>query len=182
MINLIPPHAHKGVVTEYWLRVFEVWLLLLGSALLIVAVLHLPVYVLLNKQKNTYAVEAAEAQALSLDLNSTQTTIKRTNEIARLLVQQDSSIPFTTYIERLENLTDPQISISEVTLTREDTGQVTSIQLTGMASTRQALADYRRTIEADDLFDTVELPISNLAKDEDILFSVRITPSNPTGV
>ena len=182
MINLIPPHARRRVITEYWVRVLAVWLLLLGSALLIIAILNLPVYVLLNNQKDAYLAQSEKAMTLSIDLDATEATINRTNEIARLLAQGESEVPFTEYIVRLEELTNESVVLTDITLTRDTSEAVKEIQLTGLAETRQSLANFRNDIEADQFFDAVELPISNLAKDEDILFSVKITPANPADV
>ena len=85
MINLIPPSARKKVLTEYWVRVSTIWLLIFGVACLIVSLILLPVYVLINSQINVYASSADEASSKIMEFDTLASTITAANAKAQKL-------------------------------------------------------------------------------------------------
>lgn len=180
MINLIPPRARKQVIREYWVRVVSVWFVLLGTTFLIIAILDLPLLVLVDQQKGAYATSYGEAADLSAEFEAAQETFAATNATARLLARGGEPVTFSAYIDALEELRGASVTIEELRFGQESTGALAGISVVGEASTRQALASFRDRIEAHALFTAVELPISNLAKDEDIRYSIKVTPAVPT--
>lgn len=177
MINLIPPHARKRVVVEYWVRAFTVWSLLIGIACLLLSVSMLPLYVSIDTQRDAYSLQSGEAIDSSAQLAASQVIISETNEAARLLASSADPEPFSTYITELEGLTNAEVQINEIYLDRTEGLEVGEIRLLGFAATREALAAFRTTIESNEWFESVELPFSNLAKDEDVLFNIKVTPA-----
>ncbi|MEM9336714.1 MAG: PilN domain-containing protein [Patescibacteria group bacterium] len=176
MINLIPPHARRQVVTEYWLRVVSVWLFLLSAGLLIVSVLNVPLYVLVDQQKAAYAESSQVAATTKAQLEANNAIITNANNIARLLARGSDPTPFSTYLNQLEALAPAGITLSRIYLDRQDPEMAGEIRLQGVSATRQDLAQYRSSIEDSEQFVSAELPISNLAKNQDILFSITIVP------
>lgn len=179
MINLIPPSAHTQVKREYWIRVISVWLVLIGTAFLIVALLNLPVYVLVRSQLSSYLQEYNQASDESESFKASEFEIQKSNEIAKLLAKADSVTPFSTIITELEALTSSGVKISDFSLSRQN-GEISSISINGQASSRLALTQFKDAVEASPLFESVTLPLSNLAKDKDISFSITIVPSKVT--
>jgi len=49
------------------------------------------------------------------------------------------------------------------------------IVIEGISSTREALLSFKRSLEQESIFSLVDLPISNLASDKDIEFTIRTT-------
>ena len=178
MINLLPPAARKSVVREYWLRVSAVWLFLLGTGCLIVAVLLLPTYMLIHTQINTLdsQVSASTAKASTFDVSAAALIQASTD--AAILTQGASSTPFSHYLKLIETLAGPDITLRDVTYVKTtESGKLT---LAGQAATRQSLANFRDALEADPVFQNVNLPISSLIKDRDLLFSLDITIATTT--
>lgn len=173
MINLIPPAARKGVVTEYWVRVATVWMFLLGTALILVAVMQSPAYVLVKLQLNAFSDGVAEATLQEEEFQAGQAAIKDAHQLSSLLLDTTQSTSFVTISQALNELAGEEITVSGIDMGRSE-GQISTLAITGTAATREGLSSYRNRIEAHELFSEVFLPLSNLAKEEDILFQITI--------
>ena len=179
MINLIPPAGRARIVREYWIRVISVWLFLFGTGSLVVATLLLPTYVLINSQITTLAESVGTTAEKVATFDSSAGALVTASDQAAILVGKGTTTPTTWYIEKLENLSGPEITIRSFDVDRPlSSGGVTTIS--GEASTRKALADFRDIIAKDSAFSEVNLPIGNLIKDKDILFSMKITLATST--
>lgn len=174
MINLIPHAFKRNVAIEYWTRVLSVCLFILSGILVASTLLLLPVYVLINSQINTFETAANEALERVSQHDLSSATLVKTGTKARLLLELRNDTKFSEIISLLQGLENSQVHIESIDLTRLDTG-IGPIQLTGKAMTRQSLADFRTSLLARPEIDTVLLPISNLAQDKDITFSISVT-------
>lgn len=179
MINLIPPSAEKLVHREYWIRVSSVWMILFGFAFLIISLLNLPVYVLVQSQLNSFLEEYKEATDETASFIESEVAVANANEIARLLAKQDSVEPFSHLIEELDLLTSNNVTILDFQIVRKENA-LDPIVITGVANSRLALSEFRDAIENNPLFLSAALPLSNLAKDKDIPFTITITPQKET--
>lgn len=175
MINLLPPEGRSLVKREYWLRVVSAYAILLTIASVITIVILLPTYFHVAFQINTVIEDIANTGSAE-DYARLEGEIKTANAISGLLVKSTTPIPATTIIAELKELAETTNNIEGITITTKE-GVVDSIVVTGIAQTRSALVGMRDRIEAHEHFETVELPISNLAKDENIPFSLIIKPS-----
>lgn len=174
MINLIPQHAKSNITKEYWVRVTSVWLFIQSGATLIIAALLVPVYVLVNSQIEVYSesAEAAISEVNKYDLSSTA-LVRASQDAAKVLGMQNDP-EFTEYITLFEALENRAVTIERYEFSKQgDT--LAPISISGNAATRQALADFREALLTNDRIDTVFLPISNLAQDKDITFTITIT-------
>lgn len=178
MINLIPPAARRSVMREYWFRAISVWLLLCGTGCIIIAVLLFPTYILIRMQVNQIDANmtASSDKVATFDVSSAELTLANTR--AQVLTSISSSTPFSTYVDTIETLSGGEVTISQMVFARPQTGG--TIKLSGTAKTRQALAQFRDALEAETAFDAVDLPISNLIKERDLLFFMDITLATST--
>jgi hypothetical protein len=174
MINLIPPSFKRSVAIEYWTRVLSVGLFILSGILIASILLLLPVYVRINSQIDTFETAANEALERVSQHDLSSATLVKTGTKARLLLELRNDTKFSSIITLLQGMENSQVYIESIDLTRVDKG-TGPIQLTGKALTRQSLADFRTALLARPEIDTVLLPISNLAQDRDISFSVTVT-------
>ncbi|MBU3668780.1 MAG: hypothetical protein FGM57_02315 [Candidatus Taylorbacteria bacterium] len=63
----------------------------------------------------------------------------------------------------------------------ESTEELSTIDISGVASTRVALSLFSETLKKDKVFKSVFIPISSFAKDKNIAFTVKLTISkNPS--
>jgi hypothetical protein len=178
MINLIPPTAQKQVTREYWVRVVSVWLFLVGTAFLIVALLNAPVYVLVQSQLDTFLQEFNLASNQSETFKNSEASIGQVNTIAQLLTKKENVAPFSTIIAELENQAKAEggILITNLSLSRKD-DTLAPVAISGVASSRLSLSTFREALEKNERFESATLPLSSFAKDKDIPFSITLTPS-----
>lgn len=176
MINLLPPQGKRRVTREYWVRVVSVWSILIASGVLLVTILHVPVYVLLQNKLDAFVEEFNEATGRKESFDESKAQIVQANVLAKLLAAEDQGVAFTTVTQTLESLAGVDVTIEHIQLQRNEQA-LAATTISGMATTRQALVRFRDAITAHELFDEVELPLSNLAKDRDIPFSLTISPA-----
>jgi hypothetical protein len=181
MINLIPRSAKKNIVTEYWVRVLSTWLLLWAFALMCGAAILFPAYILVSSQVAVYEESALLASQKVADYESASVALVRASQQAREVVQQNEALTVSSYLDLFTDLQGPDISISRLTLTQEGE-EILPINITGSATDRQSLASFRDRMLDNAQITEVNLPISNLASDKDILFSITVTMNNPSDV
>ena len=173
MINLIPQRAKRRLVLEYWVRVGTVWLVLCSFALLMGAVVLLPTYVLIGSQVKVYEQSAMTALQKVETYEVVSTALVQANREAKIIIDEATKPKLSQFVERIKGLQGEGIQMRGVRVVRTEEG-ITPITLQGHAQDRQGLAAFRDRLQADPLVKTVELPISNLAQDKDISFTMNI--------
>lgn len=174
MINLIPPSAKKKVVFEYWIRVCSVWFYIWTGALLAGIFIMLPAYVLITSQVSVYEESARTASLKVSSFEDLTKELELANKQA-IAVSEGMSTPLVSeYITLLRSLEGDSVTLSEISVARSET-KIEPIKIVGTASDRQTLAALRDRLIADPKVESVELPLSNLAKDKDIKFTITVT-------
>lgn len=177
MINLIPAAAKKKIVAEYWVRVVSVWLFIISIILLVISLLLLPVYVLVNSHVEAYASEANEAIAKVAEYDLSASVLTLANTQAQMLVGAGQIKQFSELVKTLNSLQGEDIVITELDFKRSGL-KLDTVNIKGNAATRQSLSDFRDVLLLLPEVSEVDLPLSNLAKDKDILFSLIVILSD----
>lgn len=179
MINLIPPAARQTMKREYWFRVGIVWVTLLIFVLLAAMVLLVPSFVLVETQLRAYesqlqtATQAAEEQEALTDM------VRSANTQAQIVHQFGLVDPFSRYIDHIQELQNDAITIRQFELAR-DGAAVASVTIVGVAANRNSLTTFSAALNNDPLFSEANVPLSNLAANEDISFVITVTVSEPS--
>lgn len=173
MINLIPSAAKRGILVEYWVRVVSVWLILWAIALIAAASTLLPAYVLISSQVSLHEESASVASQKVSDYETASVALVQASQQARMIVDEKEVMQFSTYMQLLESLQGEGITVSAYTMEREKEG-IAPIGIEGVAENRKALASFRDRLLAAKEVSSVDLPISNLAQDKDIQFSLTV--------
>jgi hypothetical protein len=181
MINLIPKSAKKNIVTEYWVRVLSTWLMLWAFAIACGTAILFPSYILVSSQVTAYEDSADSASQKVADYESASVALIQASQQARDIVRQREAAPLSSYVDLFMNLQGTNIFIDQFSLVQEETS-ILPVRISGTATNRQALASFRDRMLAHPLITEVDLPISNLANDKDIVFSLIVTMANPTDV
>jgi len=174
MINLVPGVVRKAIIKEYWVRVGSVFLAMFAVAALLCGVFALPVYVLINSQVDAFAASASEAAKRVADFNISTEVLTKANTQAQKLIEQKNVVNFSTVYTQIEKGTGAGTVIRGYEFTRKD-NDIGTIVVMGRSDTRQALADFHATLKQQSWVEKVDLPISNLAKEKDIDFTMTIT-------
>lgn len=165
---------------EYWVRAVSVGLVLASAALLVVAVLLLPPYVLLNGLVSTKQASLDETKEKTSEYDISAKSLVQATALARLVVEGDRTPSFTNLVAVIEAARDPAlVTIEGYDFSLVD-GQATPVIVSGNALTRQSLADFRDRLVASERVTAVDLPLSNLAKDRDLPFSLTVTFASTT--
>lgn len=180
MINLIPPEAQHHIITEYWFRVVAVWLLMLAVAVGVVVILLVPAYVLVTNQVRAYAGAATAHTDGGGEQGDTVKALAQANLYAEAVVQGARRQPLLAIFDAIQAVSVPDVvMIKNYTFTRSETG-LAQIKVDGTALTRRELITFRDKLNEQPLIEKVDLPISNLAKDKDITFSLTLTIATTT--
>ncbi|HMO77890.1 MAG TPA: hypothetical protein PKA42_00100 [Candidatus Paceibacterota bacterium] len=173
MINLIPTTVRNAVIKEYWLRVLSVFLFIISVVAVVITLLFLPVYVLVSTQVEVYAESAKQAAERVADFDVSAKNLTDANQLAQKILEQKQVKNFSTIIKLVESLQTTGITINAIDLSRA--GQsLGSVRVDGLAKTRNDLASFRDNLIQHESIADVILPISNLAKESDIEFTLAV--------
>jgi hypothetical protein len=181
MINLIPQKAKRRILIEYWFRVITVWLILWASALFIGAVIIFPAYVLVGHQVSVYEESAAEASEKVASYENVSKSLVQASQQAKVIMDESEVQIFSYYIKLIEGLQSEGIQVSKIKLNR-DNGEIAPVVLVGVARDRKTLASFRDRLLEEEQIISVDLPISNLASDSDINFTITVVLANKDSV
>lgn len=180
MINLIPQSAKKQIVTEYWLRVLTIWLILLSVVAVIGVALMFPVYVLVKTQTDVYRESANAAIQKIAVFENVSADLVEASQQAKIVLDTNIEVPLSNYLSMFGTLETDTLVLSTFVVNRDKDG-VGQVKLSGTAFNRQALADFRDQLLALEEVEKVDFPISNLAKDKDISFNMIVTLKKKNG-
>lgn len=173
MINLIPNIAKKKLVVEYWTRVVSVWLLLWSVALVVSALILFPVQVLIEGQISVQEASATEAYQKVAGYENVSSDLANTSLQASWIIKESRLHSFSSLISLFGSLQGEGVYINEIQLGREQ-GGMSPVVLLGQSDSRHQLASFRERLLSDLLIESVDLPISNLAQDKDITFTITV--------
>ncbi len=175
MINLLPPEHRTSVEREYKFRLASAYILLISIAIFIGVVLLLPSYFFASTQERVAEQELAilESSSESVEREAINTQLRETKERLINLTRTEDKEPVFALIDTMSSHKQDEVSITNISYSRGNQGN-SLLSVGGVAATRDALLDFKRALETDTLFEEIELPVSSLAKEEDIQFSIQI--------
>ncbi len=177
MINLIPPQAKKFIVREYWFRVVTVWLFLLSGVILVAFFIMIPSYVLVQSQLDAVETEVLKVGETEIDFKKSEDFISEINAVAVQLGEAGVLVPLYEIASTIQNAASVDIKLTNQTIKRNKVG-IESINIRGVAKSRSALAGFKTALERSALFETALIPISDLAREEDLPFAITVTMSS----
>jgi hypothetical protein len=174
MMNLIPPAAKRILRIDYIIRVCASYALLFSSALVLIVIMFIPVYVFITIQINNVSGLVSGMQ--SHELISTEVLVVA-NQQATLLTNEALEYNISDIVDVLNKSGVQGIFMSDIRLQQQT---VPTVTVSGQASTRSALVAFRDSIEMSLKPVTLDLPISNLVKETDLQFSLSLTLATST--
>ncbi len=176
MFNLLPNSLKEKIRSEYYIRLYVVIFLAIFIVQISFLIFLSPTwFVSLNKEKEIIS-QSEKANKASLDLkvdavNSQINIINNKLGIINSTLEYPRAIPVID--EVLSKKTD-NIVIKELLyeVSSEKTGLIT---LTGNSATRDSLVAFVKDLEESEMLKDVDLPISNLTKEKNLDFSLKIS-------
>lgn len=175
MFNLLPPSDIQFLKTEHMLRRAAVILGFLFVSTVFALLFLMPSYVISYYRLNSLGklIESFKGNAETKELKNLNDTVTVANrKIASLSAEEERKV--TTVLFAVSRGRTPDIKVSSFLVQKNGTGK-TAVSIKGRATTREGLLAFANRFKSDPAFETVDLPISNFAKEADIDFSMNLT-------
>lgn len=178
MINVLPESGREAVRKEYYLRLAVLALVSLGGVSLVVAASFMPAYL--------EGREERESLKEQLELAEIAAAREAESFVAKDIAFAGKALPV---IETNLSVARPSLYIAEVLEARSSAvlisqiefegGEGPMVRVSGTALTRDALLAFSRRLSQARGAPTVDLPVSNLAKNENAPFFLTVQFSQP---
>jgi len=177
MFNVLPQEEKIAIQKEYRVRRLIVIGVFFIITLIIGLILLFPSYLVsqINAQNTASLLEAIQQELQKSKSHvATPEDISALREKIALLNAAKSSVSVSNLFSIIVAKKGNAVQLSNFTFKKNSDGTL-ELAVGGNARTRDALTQFSRALEADPAFSAVDLPISSLAKDKDIDFTMTIT-------
>lgn len=175
MINLIPPEGYRMVKREYLLRVGAVYGFLFSAVCIFVGVALVPMYVLVGAQIKDVEIEMSHMKDTNEVLKNADKEVTVVGGVLTQLKVEESEFSISAAIGEIQKNAPEGVIFKTFYIDGSKIGGLV-IQVQGVSPTREKLIQLKVKLEALDLFQTVQVPISDLARDVELPFAITILP------
>ncbi len=178
MINLIPNQDKKKMARDFYMRLVALSLAMLAMLVFFASAAMLPAYISSSVKKNV-AEEKLEAQKKDtvpeLD-KETLSAIQGLNaKLALIEAAEKNKFPISEHVmTEVIGKKMPDIHLTQITY-QNDAIKGRTVSVLGIAPSRERLLLFRKALEDDASFKSVDLPISNFLKGSNIQFNMIVT-------
>lgn len=174
MFNLLPKEQKRSIYTEYKFRLIILILIFLAVTGIIVAVFLSPSLVLSSFRYNSLVNELQNIEKDTPELENVeglQETAKKINDKLKIFGSEEELSPLSIWQKIIESKTNG-IKITNLSYDR-NTDKI-SVVVSGRSLTRESLTDFSNALEKSG-FEDVNLPVSDLARDKNLEFSITLS-------
>lgn len=176
MFNLIPENLRNKIITDYRLRLVIVVITFLVFFQLVFLVLLFPSWLVSFYKEKDIDRRNDEMNIFLSNLNvgSTTSYVKLLNQKLNII---NDSLEYPEFVPIIKNVLSKKTSSIRLggLLYTVNTPTSGSLVVKGVSDSRESLVSYVKNLESLEMFKKVDLPISNLAKDKNIDFSITIS-------
>lgn len=175
MANLLPQKERKRFEWEYRFRLLTILLLFLMATIVLGTVLLLPSY-FVSQSKGESIGRQSELLKKTITLREGDVSVASllaTKQKINQLVDVQNQILQTEIIQTIIQNIDTDITVDAFYYT-QGMGSDGEMKITGKADSRTALLSFSDRLKKESLFTRVDLPVSSLARDSDIIFSITL--------
>jgi hypothetical protein len=182
MINLIPNKDKKQMAKGFYFRLIVLFLVMGIMSILIAFVAILPAYFFSSVRSNLVdaKLEAQQREPVPLPDQETLGIIKDVDKKLSIIEKAESEkfVVTLSVINAIILKKLPEIKITDISYQKDPKNPSSKgqISIQGTAPSRETLLLFRRALEDDVNFKSVNLPISNFVKGSNILFSLSLVP------
>jgi len=171
MLNLLPEEEKKRLKREYTVRYLIVIFLAIIFTGIIYFVLAFPSYVIskLKQQELTAIIAELDRVDISKGVPVTELSLIDINKKIGDLRGTGKEVSIANIISEILNTVTSSIKINSFNYDKN------FLMLNGMAKDRDGLTSFVKKLEENTLFTKVNLPVSNLAQEKNINFSIQIS-------
>ncbi len=175
MRNLLTNYTKRLIQKEYYIRLVILATLLSSSVLVIASVFLVPSYILAKAQKVSIENQARviKQSLVSQEEESLSAALQLAQEELDILASIKDQKLFSERLKDVVREKPEGINLSSFTYKTQE-GKKQSMVISGKAYTRNDLLSFEKKLRSNLDFSSVEFPVSNLAKDKDIDFSIAL--------
>jgi len=175
MFNLLPTKEKKRIIQEYRLRLITVILFFSFSVGLVASLFLLPSYIISSSKDREISerIESVRMSTILREADELNSRLVETNlKIQSLLIGQNSEQTTDLFNIILQKKTSA-VRISSISFYSKE-GDKKEIVLNGVASSRDSLSNFVKSLEEEEIFSEVIIPVSSFAKERNATFSIQI--------
>lgn len=176
MFNLLPQDLRSKIIVEYRYRLVIVIILFVILSQVSFLVFLFPTWLTSFYKERDFSIKSDEASRtlLTLDISSTTSYIKSLNSTLEVI---NKTLEYPRFIPIVDDIIENKTSGIKLdgiyySVDSNNTGTIT---LGGIADKRETLVSFAESLRGINYFKKVDLPISNLAKDKNIDFNIKIS-------
>lgn len=175
MANLLPAKERKQFQREYFFRVAVVVLVFLLFSGMLSVVLLLPSYFISKTKEDSIERQSALIQkAIALRENDVSlASLVHTKQKLDALRSAQGQVLQSDVIRTVVSAVDASIAVGAFYYTSRP-NEEGELRITGRAVSRTSLIAFADRLKKESLFSSVDLPVSSLAQDSNIVFSITI--------
>ncbi len=177
-INLLPVSRRRYIRRDYFTRVISIAVLFTSLLTIVFGILQIPTYTYLKREvaRQNQTLDNLKIQLATQHIKKIKTRLHNLN-INTVFLTKLSSIPVASAsVLTVLSVNHKGIKILRMTYTytMPKTKSGEKITMFGTASTRSALQQYKRALQAQSFISRVDLPVDSYAKDTDISFTMTL--------
>lgn len=175
MFNVLTDNFKNEIYKRYGKRRLVVWLIAIIFLQTVFLIFLIPSHVYLTSAEKEMRAPATNqiTDAVASSSVEVASTFRYINDELSALSSVEESNNFQVLIQRIVELKGPSIKLIQISY-KTNTATTSVFTLRGVAVSRDSLLSYSKRLEGDTLFEKVDLPVSNFAKDRDIEFSLGL--------
>lgn len=179
MFNLLPENLRKSIVSEYRLRLVVIVIVFIILIQVSFLVFLFPSWLVSFYKEKEFSLQSDEVnKSLStLDISSTTSFIKSFNTKLGIINDSLDYPKFVPVMDEVLSKKPTSIRISGIYYS-VNSANSSVLTLEGIGDTRESLVSFSESLRSVKNFKKVDLPISNLAKDKNIDFTISVTIEN----
>jgi hypothetical protein len=174
MFNLLPENEKKKIKKEYLFRFFAIALSFFLATAVIASVFLLPSYVFSLVKEHSVTVKNDELRR-SIATNDSEAMTRTVSDIRGKInmFKPTQSLYVYELIGQIISLRPQSVTLSSLDIVRNTDEFLISIR--GNAGTRDDLLVFQNKLETNKNIRKVELPVSDLLREKNIDFSIKIS-------
>jgi len=184
MINLTPNKEKKEMVRGFYFRLLALFLLMVSASFFVAFLSIFPAYLLSSAKNNIIDIKLETQRNEPVPVPDEDTLADIRDIDTRLSLIENAELNKFAVSNRVINAIIskkmPNIKITDISFKNElktDLTQEKKISIQGTAPSRELLLLFRKALEDDSNFKSVDLPISNFIKGSDIEFYLSLISS-----
>lgn len=175
MLNLLNREKRHALRKEYFGRLINVFLGVVIFSLSYYGVLLFSNRFLIDFEKTAVENEAKNLAGSSLQKELDEYETKLSHIKAEYDLFSKEIIYPTSIISKIKEKEVSGIILNSIGFQKTNEEGVIKIEIGGVAKDRDTLINYSRNLKTDNLFKDISIPVSSLAKNKDVPFSLSVS-------